>query len=201
MECPDGNFCIQGQCSPCTTDRRCGERCTSCGGDTPFCTPAQIVEDAVCVRCTTDAECNGGTCDATTNTCTKPGDDCAMSCAPATPYCDGTACVACYADTQCPCGGTCDLTTFSCSSSCQSNADCLGDQHCQHADNGSGDQNCAPGPLPDNTDCGGTLADICSKSSIGSRGDDPTPSSGVVGLALLALVWRRRARAAKDGAS
>ena len=102
--------------------------------------------------------------------------------------------MACYADTQCPCGGTCDLTSHACSTSCQSNADCLGDQHCQHADDGTNDKSCAPGPLPDNADCGGTLADICSKSSIGSRGGNPTPASGVVALSLLALLLRRRRR-------
>jgi len=194
MQCPDGNFCIQGECSLCTSDHHCGERCTACGGDTPFCSTTQVVSAAVCVRCNTDDQCNGGTCDAITHACTPA---CTQSCATATPYCDGTTCVACYADTQCLCNGTCDLTTHTCSSSCQSNADCLGDQHCQHLDNGTNDKTCAPGPLPDNTDCGGTLADICSGSSIGSRGPHPTPASGVVGLSVLALLLRRRTRKAR----
>ncbi len=202
LECPDGNYCIEGGCSPCTVDRRCGTRCETCGGDTPFCLPTQLVKDALCVRCVTDDECVGGTCDQTTHACTPT---CNMSCAPATPFCDGTACVACYANTQCPCGGTCDLTSHTCTTSCQTNGDCLGDQHCQHADDGTDDKSCAPGPLPDNADCGGTLADLCSGSSIGSRGADPTPASGVLALSLGALLMRRvrrgRRRARRGGAS
>ena len=103
MECPDGDFCIEGQCSPCTTARHCGPRCETCGGDTPFCLGAQLAKDAACVRCTEDSQCVGGKCDATTHAC-KP--TCPMSCAPDTPYCDGQKCVGCYADTQCPCNGT-----------------------------------------------------------------------------------------------
>ena len=159
MECPAGDFCIQGQCSPCTTARHCGPRCETCSGDTPFCNGATLADKAACVRCTEDAQCVGGKCDEATHEC-KP--TCPMSCAPDTPFCDGQSCVACYADTQCPCNGTCDLTSFTCSTSCKGNADCLGDQHCQHADNGSGAQTCSPGALPDNVACGSTLASICS---------------------------------------
>lgn len=191
MQCPAGTFCIEGQCSACTTDRHCGKRCETCSGDTPFCNHAQVAKDAACVRCTKDDECNGGKCDPAKHTCAPA---CVMTCAPATPYCDGTACVECYADTQCPCNGTCDLTTHTCGASCKGNADCLGGQHCQHADNGTGTQSCAPGPLPDNTSCGGTLASACSGNSIGSRGTDPTPPSGIVALGLMGLWLRRRAR-------
>jgi outer membrane exchange protein TraA len=193
MECPPGNFCIEGECSVCATDRHCGPRCETCEGDTPFCLGAQVAADSACVRCTDDSECTGGKCDATKHTCTPT---CAMTCAPATPYCDGQSCVACYADTQCPCNGTCDLSTNTCSTSCKGNKDCLGDQHCQHDDNGTGDQSCSPGPLPDNTDCGSTLASLCSGSSIGSRGADPTPAGGIVALSLLAFVLRRANRPA-----
>jgi hypothetical protein len=190
LDCPTGNYCLAGQCALCDDDRRCGPRCTSCGGDTPFCTSAQLAGDAKCVRCTTDAECVDGHCDATTHACSH---DCAMTCGAATPFCDGAACVACYADTQCMCGGTCDLTTHTCSPSCESNKDCLGDQHCQYT-NDDTSMDCSPGPLPDDTTCGSTLASACSNSSIGSRGPDPTPPSGIAALSLLALYLRKRVR-------
>jgi MYXO-CTERM domain-containing protein len=115
-----------------------------------------------------------------------------MSCAPATPYCDGKDCVACYANTQCPCGGTCDLGTHTCSTACNTNADCQGDQHCQDTANGQ-TMTCATGPLPNDADCGGTLADLCS-GSIGARGSHPTPSTGIFGLSLVALLLRRLRR-------
>jgi outer membrane exchange protein TraA len=205
MECPTTNFCIEGQCSPCTHDRHCGARCETCSGDTPFCNSAQIVAQAACVRCTVDSECTGGKCDPATHTCVVAGGgsppkplDCAMTCAPATPYCDGTACVECYADTQCPCNGTCDMSSHTCSSSCKTNGDCLGDQHCHYAPNGVSKE-CSPGPLPDNAACGSTLANICSGNSIGARGTDPTPASGILALSVLGL-WLRRKRRSDLGA-
>jgi Cys-rich repeat protein len=193
-ECQPDNFCIEGECSACIADQRCGPRCQTCTGDTPFCfSEDQVAASAVCVRCTTDAACAGGTCDAKTHTCS---DSCPMTCATGT-FCDGQTCVGCYADTQCPCNGTCDLTSHTCSTSCKSNVDCLGDQHCQHADDGTGNEFCSPGPLPDNSDCGTTLANICSSgSSVGSRGPHPVPPAGVAALAVLAYVRRRRPRGA-----
>jgi hypothetical protein len=193
MECCDGNYCIEGQCQACLVDKRCGSRCTSCGGDTPFCGTAQIATNASCVRCNTDDQCNGGTCDPMAHTCSTT---CPMSCGPDTPYCDGKDCVACYADTQCPCGGTCDLSSHTCSTSCKTNGDCQGDQHCGYTPSGSS-MVCSPGPLPDNADCGGTLADLCS-NSIAGRATHPTPSAGVLGLSIVALLLRRLRR--KDGA-
>jgi hypothetical protein len=197
MQCDDGNYCHQGQCEACTTDHRCGMRCSVCGGDTPFCLGAQRAKDAKCVRCTKDDDCNGGTCDPMTHECSS---SCEMSCAPETPHCDGKACVECYADMQCPCGGTCDTSTHKCSTSCKTNVDCLGDQHCRFADDGVSKE-CAPGALPDNADCGSTLADLCSSgSSIGARGKRPTPLSGILALGVSALLLRRATRRQK-GAS
>ncbi len=192
LECPKGSYCLAGQCSLCDDNRRCGPRCEACGGDTPFCTTAQVAEDAKCVRCTDDAACAGGTCDKSTHECSH---GCAMTCAPATPFCNGETCVACFADTQCPCGGTCNLATFTCSTSCESNKDCLGDQHCEYTPDGKA-MDCAPGPLPDNTACGSTLANACSGNSIGARGTDPTPPAGVAALSILALGarWAGRRR-------
>ncbi|APR86557.1 Hypothetical protein A7982_11906 [Minicystis rosea] len=191
MQCDDGSFCLGGQCTTCNQNKRCGLRCESCGDETPFCLEAQKAADARCVRCTSDDQCgSGGKCDETTHTCDKT---CAMTCAPETPYCNGATCVECYADTQCPCGGTCDLESFTCSTSCKKNLDCLGDQHCAYTDDGSAKE-CLPGALPDGADCGSTLADLCSGSSIGSRGKRPTPADGIFLLSLVGLFLRRWSR-------
>lgn len=189
-QCEDGEFCYGGQCTGCLSNRRCGTRCGACGGDTPFCLEAQRPEDASCVRCNRDDDCNGGHCNAATHTCDS---SCAATCAPGTPHCDGAKCVECYADTQCPCGGTCDLGTHKCSSSCKNNGDCLGDQHCRWAEDGES-KDCALGALPDNADCGGTLADLCAGNSIGARGQRSTPTGSVIALLGLGYLLRRRAR-------
>lgn len=192
MQCGDGAYCLGGQCTLCNADKRCGLRCETCGGDTPYCLPTQKADDAACVRCTGDDQCGSGKCDETTHTCSK---DCSATCAPDTPYCDGDACVECYADTQCPCGGTCDLGSHTCSVSCKKNTDCLGDQHCRYTDDGTGKE-CALGAIPDNADCGSTLADICGGSTISARDKRrPPPTDGILLLALAALLGRRYARA------
>jgi outer membrane exchange protein TraA len=195
MECDEGAFCLGGQCTTCNTDKRCGVRCGACGGDTPYCLDEQKAINALCVRCLTDAQCGtGGKCDSKTHTCDLK---CEATCAPETPHCDGTSCVECYADTQCPCGGTCDTSTHKCGTSCKKNNDCLGDQHCRFSDDGVSKQ-CSTGALPDNTECGSTLADLCSGSSIGARGKAPTPADGILALSLLGLWARRRTRRARD---
>jgi outer membrane exchange protein TraA len=208
LECSDGNFCIQGTCSACNTDRHCGARCETCGADTPFCQSAASAADAKCVRCNQDSDCVGGHCDATTHDCVAPSAgaspapaplSCMMTCTTGT-YCDGQDCVECYADTQCPCGNTCDLASHSCSPSCKTNADCQGDQHCHHNTNDPTGQIrvCSPGALPNNADCGGTLADLCG-GSIGARGTRPTPSTGVLAVSLVALLLRRLRRRGLGG--
>ena len=190
LECPSGNYCREGQCFACTVDQRCGPRCARCSGDTPFCASDQVAAGATCVRCTSDDQCAGGKCDTSSHTCSAT---CPMTCAAGT-FCDGQSCVECYADTQCACSGTCDTTAHKCSTSCQTNVNCLGDQHCQHADDGTGSKFCSPGPLPDNASCGSTLANLCSGNSIGSRGTSPVPPAGVAALSILALLLRRRRR-------
>jgi outer membrane exchange protein TraA len=182
-----GEFCLSGQCVACTKDRRCGPRCTTCGGDTPYC-QGQTSASATCVRCSRDDQCAAGTCNPTTHEC-DPG--CAATCAPATPYCDGAKCVECYADTQCPCGETCNTGNNTCSTSCKNNGDCLGNEHCRWDDNGE-TKDCDLGPMPGDVACGGTLASYC-EGSIGRKEGD-APSAGVVALAMLALLRRRRAR-------
>ena len=189
-QCPAGEFCYGGQCTTCNRDRRCGPRCTTCSGETPFCLDAQVAEDAACVRCLTDDQCDGGRCNKETHTCSA---GCEATCGPDTPFCDGDSCVECFADTQCPCAATCDLATKRCSASCKNNGDCLGDQHCAWDEDGN-EKSCELGALPDNVDCGGTLADICGGGSIGARSRDPAPRAAVFALALSALAARRRLR-------
>ncbi|WP_437282333.1 outer membrane exchange protein TraA family protein [Sorangium sp. So ce375] len=194
MDCADGQYCLSGECKECVKDRRCGPRCESCAGDTPYCM-GQFSELAVCVRCTSDEQCAGTTCNRETHEC-DPG--CMATCAEDTPHCDGEKCVECYADTQCPCGNTCDLATNTCDISCKSNLDCLGNEHCRWTDEADAKE-CALGPMPDNVACGGTLADICSVSVVGQKGADPR-AAGLVALAALALLERKR-RQRSGGAS
>ncbi|WP_157906732.1 outer membrane exchange protein TraA family protein [Sorangium cellulosum] len=189
MDCAEGQYCLSGECKECVKDRRCGPRCDSCGGDTPFCF-GQFSELAVCVRCTSDEQCAGTTCNRETHQCDPPG--CMATCGEDTPYCDGERCVECYADTQCPCGNTCDLATNTCDISCKTNLDCLGNEHCRWTDEADAKE-CALGPMPDNVACGGTLAEICSVSAVGQKGADPR-AAGLVALAALALIERKRRR-------
>ncbi|WP_433936644.1 outer membrane exchange protein TraA family protein [Sorangium cellulosum] len=186
MDCAEGQYCLSGECKECVKDRRCGLRCDSCGDDTPFCF-GQFAETATCVRCTSDEQCAGTTCNPETHTC-EPG--CLATCGEDTPFCDGEKCVECYADTQCPCGNTCDLATNTCDVSCKSNVDCLGNEHCRWTDEADAKE-CALGPMPDNVACGGTLAEICSVSVVGQKGGDPRPA-GLLALAALALLERKR---------
>ncbi|MEZ4310141.1 MAG: outer membrane exchange protein TraA family protein [Polyangiaceae bacterium] len=191
MDCGDGKYCRSGLCTTCNDDRRCGERCDSCGGDTPFCVPAQVVELAECVRCLSSLDCGeGGTCDPFSHLCTNP---CLQSCALETPYCFGDTCVQCYADTQCPCGGTCNLETHTCTTSCVDNGDCQANEHCQFAENGQ-TRECELGQMPDDVGCGSTLGSLCQKSSIGLPGEDPIPLTGALIVSGLLLASRRRRR-------
>ncbi|WP_437300475.1 outer membrane exchange protein TraA family protein [Sorangium sp. So ce426] len=189
MDCAEGQYCLSGECKECVKDRRCGPRCDSCGGDTPFCF-GQFSQLAACVRCTSDEQCAGTTCNRETHQCDPPG--CMATCGEDTPFCDGERCVECYADTQCPCGNTCDLATNTCDVSCKTNLDCLGNEHCRWTDEADAKE-CALGPMPDNVACGGTLAEICSVSVVGQKGADPR-AAGLVALAALALIERKRRR-------
>lgn len=187
MDCPIGEFCLSGECGACVRDRRCGLRCESCGGDTPYCLGSQIADNAFCVRCTVDSQCAGGKCNAETHECEPT---CVPGCSdPAKPHCDGQRCVECYADTQCPCGGTCDLGTNTCNPSCKTNVDCLGNEHCRWKEDAV-TKECALGPMPGDVACGGTLADACGGMSIGDKGREPPPS-GLLALAMAAFLGRR----------
>nr|QAT78136.1 TraA [Aetherobacter sp.] len=188
LDCKSGDYCLSGQCRACIEDRRCGPRCETCNGDTPFCLGSQISDTAVCVRCTSDAQCPGSSCDPTTHACVPP---CSVSCGPTTPYCFDNACVECYADTQCPCGGTCIESTHRCDTACDGNQDCSGNEHCRWAETATYKE-CTPGPMLDNTGCGSTLGSACTGSTIGSKGVDPVPPSGVAALSVLAFLVRRQ---------
>jgi outer membrane exchange protein TraA len=127
LECGNGRYCVSGECSPCATDRRCGTRCESCGGDKPFCLSSDgTAERARCVRCLADGDCENGTCDLSTNTCTS---SCALTC-PDGLVCNGFQCVGCYANSQCPCGGSCDPDTNRCVAECSDSGDCAASEHC-----------------------------------------------------------------------
>jgi outer membrane exchange protein TraA len=186
MDCPIGEFCLSGECGACVRDKRCGLRCESCGGDTPYCLGSQIADNAFCVRCTNDSQCVGGKCDPETHACEPT---CEATCAPDTPHCDGQKCVECYADTQCPCGGTCDLGTNTCNPSCKTNIDCLGNEHCRWKEDAV-TKECALGPMPGDVACGGTLADACGGMSIGDKRREPPPA-GLIALVMAALACRR----------
>ncbi|RJS15790.1 hypothetical protein DRW03_32420 [Corallococcus sp. H22C18031201] len=172
LECGAGQYCLSGECASSTTDRHCGSRGSACTGTTPFCLTDGSVQNSSCVGCRNDTDCGSGSCDATTHSCTNTG-ACAVSCA-AGRVCDGAACVECYADAHCPCGGTCDLSTKTCSASCDDSGDCLGVQFCS-----AETQQCERGRRKPGTEpkggafCCGTTADA-------------TPAGSTVMMLLLA---------------
>ncbi len=129
LECASGEFCLSGQCSPCTTDRHCGSRCEDCEPATPFCLSNGVTANSTCVACRGDDDCPSGRCDPSTFTCLNTT-GCEMDCAQEGKVCNGSACVECFADAHCPCGGTCDVALGTCSTSCADSGDCLGVQHC-----------------------------------------------------------------------
>jgi hypothetical protein len=44
----------------------------------------------------------------------------------------------------------------------------------------------------DNTACGSTLGSACAGSTIGSKGVDPVPPTGIAALGILTFLMRRR---------
>jgi outer membrane exchange protein TraA len=207
-----GEYCLSGECTACVVDRRCGQRCISCGGETPFCLGERAVDDTTtCVRCEKDEQCIGGKCNPETHQCDV---SCAMTCAPEKPFCNGRKCVECYADTQCPCGGTCDLDTNTCSPSCKTNGDCLGNEHCRWKNETQKD--CVSGPMQP-VECSTGLdmvigqatnaleseesPEFCgfdsSSGSCATSGHErkgELPSAGLLGLISMALLALRRGR-------
>ena len=71
-------------------------------------------------------------CSPTTFTCVNTT-ACEENCAEQGKVCNGSACVECFADAHCPCGGTCDVSSGICTTSSEDSGDCLGVQHCSAA--------------------------------------------------------------------
>ncbi|WP_233602262.1 outer membrane exchange protein TraA family protein [Corallococcus sp. CA047B] len=182
LECGDGQFCLSGECSACTTDERCGSRCGACGDATPLCLTDGSVQNSVCVGCVNDSDCGSGTCDPTTRTCSNTG-ACAMTCAEGL-VCDGAACVECFADAHCPCGGTCDLASSTCSESCADSGDCLGVEFCSAETLQCERGRRKPGTEPQGgAFCCGTTAE-----------DTPTGSTAILVTLALGFLFLRSAR-------
>jgi len=193
-DCGTGTFCRSGDCVPCTDDRHCGPNCKNCGLDyiigpdgsitskppteKPFCvTPDNRVETAVCVRCKGDKDCGeGGTCDQAAHTCTTK---CAGPC-PTNQVCDGSKCVECFTNAQCPCGV---CVEGQCTPSCETSTDCLGTQCCSKDTKTCIAGRCKPGL----TAHGGALC--CGTTLVGSTEDPvaPTSNRGLWIASLLAL--------------
>jgi uncharacterized protein (TIGR03382 family) len=180
LECGEGKFCLSGECASCTTDRHCGPRCGACGRSTPYCLSDGTTAHSTCVGCRTDTDCGGGRCNPNTHTCENTATTCAVTCA-ANRVCQGTACVECFADAHCPCGGTCDPATNTCSSTCEDSGDCLGVQHCSASTHLCERGRRKPGTEPR----GGSF---CCDTT------DLTPPSSVAALAMLALALLLRPR-------
>ena len=140
-DCSEGNYCLSGDCVPCTDDRHCGPGCGNCTyhvgaaptcsitvSDTPFCySPNSSPSTSTCVGCLKDSDCgDNGTCDPTAHTCTNQPTtgDC-----PSGTFRKGDACVQCVSDSQCLCG-SCDTSSNSCVNICKDNTDCQGNQCC-----------------------------------------------------------------------
>jgi outer membrane exchange protein TraA len=174
VDCGDGQFCLSGDCVPCTADRHCGLRCATCGGDTPYCLSSDgTTALASCVRCLTDADCKGGHCNASTHQCDV---QCASACAMGT-VCNGAACVQCYANTHCPCGGACNIDSNTCAPTCTDSSDCGDTNHCARLPEG---KKCEKGRQKDHEK---TEACAC-LPAVGGR----TPDQGGSVLLLIALI-------------
>jgi Cys-rich repeat protein len=143
------------------------------------------VQGSACVGCREDSDCGSGVCNPTTRTCDNAG-ACAVTCQQGL-VCNGSTCVECFADAHCPCGGTCDVSTNSCSTSCEDSGDCLGMEYCS-----AKTQECERGRRKPGTEpqggafCCGTTADA-------------TPAGSTTFLVLLAAGFmllrnQRRAR-------
>lgn len=193
-DCDDGAFCQSGVCLPCNTDRHCGTRCERCAGDTPFCRSALTPALSICVGCEHDAQCPRGDCNPTTNQCDPP---CTLSCAGDTPYCADDQCLECLADTHCACNGTCDPERYTCSSSCVSNADCSGYEHCAWNDDFD-DKRCVLGPQVGQSPCTGLSSCITpfsceiSVSHRRAKNANSAPIWALVAVFGLLAIRRRR---------
>jgi hypothetical protein len=186
-QCGSGGECsvpageASGEClGRCKADGECraGYRCVGAGRTggilvSGTCQPqpetGRLADGAAGRTCTSDADCKGGQCDATSTLGTRlPGNYCTARC---------------LEDSQCGAGGACLLFSGSsdaghCFARCASNLDCARDGYsCRLV--GPGFRACypAPDPLPDNTagkacsadaDCGGGDHTCASELPFGS---------------------------------
>ncbi len=149
MDCGETQYCLSGECSPCTSERRCGATCRGCTPDKPFCDGRRGPQVASCVGCFKDEHCGqGGRCNLTTGTCDNT---CTINC-PTGTLCDGNRCIQCRSNAHCGCSQYCDTATGQCEgrpgvgssngggssgggggAACQSSEDCQGDECCSPA--------------------------------------------------------------------
>lgn len=168
LDCSSGNYCLSGECVPCTTDKRCGPRCGSCTQDKPMCfSDGKLSANAQCVECLDNSQCGpGAVCDQMTHTCSQACTQCATT--PDGNVCSQERCVQCVSSAQCPCGSTCNVKTGQCSPGCANVEDCLGSQCCSRTDN-----KCVPGRCKPGHAAGGLCG--CDASMGGSCGCTASP--------------------------
>lgn len=185
LECASGQFCLSGECASCATDRHCGSRCEACDEDTPFCLTDGTTAGSTCVACRNDSDCPGGQCNPTTFTCVNTT-ACEVNCAEQGKVCNGSACVECFADAHCPCGGSCDVSTGTCTTACADSGDCLGVEYCSTTT-----QECERGRRkPGTTPQGGSFCCETTTSDLTSTGTGAFLAMLLVGFLLL---YSRRA--------
>lgn len=133
---PGGSY----SCTGCNVPAHCGPTCSACSSPLPACGASGCAECTAtspcaidglfclnerCVQCRDDSDCPaiggvGRWCDTSTHTCQSCkdnlhcGDSC-VACAPPTPVCDGSQCVACVLDADCTDSGT---GTYCCNRRC-----------------------------------------------------------------------------------
>ena len=180
LECGSGQFCLSGECASCTTDRHCGSRCEACGEDTPFCLTDGTTAGSTCVACRNDSDCPGGQCNPTTFTCVNTT-SCEVNCAEQGLVCNGSACVECFADAHCSCGGSCDVNTGTCTTRCEESGDCLGVEYCS-----TSTQECERGRRkPGTTPQGGSFCCETTTADLTSTGTGAFLAMLLVGFLLL----------------
>jgi outer membrane exchange protein TraA len=185
LECGSGQFCFSGECTSCTTDRHCGSRCGACEKDKPFCLTNGTATGSVCAACRNDSDCPGGQCNPSTFTCVN-STSCEEDCSQQQKVCNGSACVECFADAHCPCGGTCDVSSGTCTTSCNDSGDCLGVEYCSPTT-----QECERGRRkPGTSPQGGSFCCETSSSDLTSTGTGAFLAMLLVGFLLL---YSRRA--------
>ncbi len=180
--CPGGvcDGLASPMCVPCLDNAGAGLRDAGCAAATPICDESGVVPE--CVECLSSADCGGGICDLTTNTCAPCVDSAGpggidSGCMAARPACnvarDPNMCVECVSDLDCDGTNVCDVGTNIC-------VPCL-----NTAPGGGIDSGCSPtAPI-----CGGTgVVASCvecevSSAAIDAGCDATLPICNVAGVA------------------